>query len=170
MTRIANVFWAVLAVAFLAACGSTKPMTAQVEGHYTYQHAFEYDLQGNHFDVHETGTMDFNADGSALDSARQVYTVTFADGGQANWVFNYISPSRWRMEGDDFHFAGIKESFRMELVEGVDTTGLAQRIVGAYSGGIDRETVFHVDTLTNRELRWSLTYPDGHSDTWEFYR
>ena len=142
----------------------------QVEGHYTYEHAFDYDIQGNHFDVHETGTMDFYADGSALDSARQVYTVTLADSSQTTWVFNYISPSRWRVDSVDFHFAGVKESFRMELVEGNEATELAQKIIDIYSRSIDHETIFHMDTLTTSMLQWSLTYPDGHSDTWEFYR
>ena len=44
----------------MAACGNQAP---QVEGNYTYAHAFDYDLDGNHFDVSETGTMDFYADG-----------------------------------------------------------------------------------------------------------
>ena len=48
---------------------------AKVVGHYTYQHAFEYDLDGNHFEVDEIGTMKFYPDGTALDY-RQV-TVEF---------------------------------------------------------------------------------------------
>ena len=39
-----------------------------------------------------------------------------------------------------------------------------------YSGSIDYEYKFHLDTLTAEKLQWSLTYPDGHSDTWKFYR
>ena len=34
-------------------CCTAQNTTAQVPGHYTYEHAFEYDLDGNHFDVHE---------------------------------------------------------------------------------------------------------------------
>ena len=142
-------------------------MTAQVEGHYTYQHAFEYDLQGNHFDVHETGTMDFYADGSALDSARQVYTVTRADGNTSTYVFNYVSPSRWRLEGHDFYFAGIKESFRMEPDRNDE---LSQKIVKVVGSSIDYEYKFHLDLLTDNKLQWSFTYRDGHSDTWQFFR
>ncbi|MGX8713986.1 MAG: hypothetical protein ACSW8I_10005 [bacterium] len=63
MTKIANNLIVVLAVAALASCG-TKQAEPQVEGHYTYEHAFNYDYQGNHFDVSETGTMDFYADGT----------------------------------------------------------------------------------------------------------
>ena len=149
----------------LAACS-----TPQIEGHYTYEHAFDYDMEGSHFDVHETGTMDFRPDGTALDSARQVYKVTLAGGDTLTWVFNYISPSTWRLEGEDLCFAGVKETFRMELLEGSREVGLAQRIVDAYSGGIDREQRFHIDTLTASRLQWSFTYADGHSDTWEFFR
>ena len=150
----------------MTACGNQAP---QVEGNYTYAHAFDYDLDGNHFDVSETGTMDFYADGTALDSARQVYTVTLANGDTVKWVYNYISPSRWRVEGDTLFFAGVKDGFRMEVIEG-DETELTQKIADTYSGGIDYEYKFHIDTLTVDQLQWSFTYHDGHSDTWQFYR
>ena len=168
----ANLLLALLATAgmLFAACG-TRHAEPQLEGHYTYQHTFDYDLQGNHFDVHETGTMDFHADGTALDSARQEYAVTFADGDTATWVFKYISPSRWHLDGDTLHFAGIKERFRMELTEGGDgEAALPQQIIDLYSGGIDYEYHFHLDTLTADKLQWSFTYRDGHRDTWVFFR
>lgn len=149
----------------------------QVEGHYDYAHAFSYDLNGDHFDVYETGTMDFAHDGSALDSARQVYVATLKEGGTATIVFNYVSPSRWHLDGEDFHFAGIKESFRMEVVDmktnGCDSTRaaeLAQEIIKVISGSCDYAYIFHLDLLTAKKMQWSFTYRDGHSDTWEFYR
>lgn len=148
-----------------------------VPGHYIYAHAFNYDLQGNHLDVHETGTMDFHADGSALDSARQVHEVTLKEGGTVTLVFNYISPSRWRLDGSDFFFSGIKEDFRMEVTEtilnGCDddrAVELAKEIVKTVGGSIDYEYKFHLDTLTAHKLQWSFLYRDGHTDTWEFYR
>ena len=153
----------------VCACGH-KQKTPQMEGHYTYEHAFNYDMQGNHFDVSETGTMDFYADGTALDSARQVYTVTLADSSTVTWVYNYISPSRWSLEGDTLHFAGNKDGFRMEVIEGERELELAQKIVDIYSGGLDYEYQFHLDTLTADLLQWSFTYRDGHSDTWQFHR
>lgn len=156
----------VIAVSLLAACG-TKTVEPTVEGHYTYEHAFEYDLQGNHFDVHETGTMDFHADGTALDSACQVYTVTRSEGDTVTYVFNYVSPSRWHLDGDTFYFAGIKESFRM--VPNVDDE-LSQEIVKVVGGSIDYEYKFHLDSLTADKLQWSFIYRDGHSDTWRFFR
>lgn len=161
-------------------CG-TQGAEPQVEGHYSYEHAFNYDLYGNHLDVHETGTMDFYSDSTALDSACQVYTVTFADGDTATLVFNYVSPSRWHLDGDTLHFAGIKGGFRMELMETAaadDADGsrreraleMSQRIVGVVGGSIDYEYRFHIDTLTADKMQWSFTYRDGHSDTWEFFR
>ena len=153
----------------MCACGTSHP-EPQMEGHYTYQHAFNYDMDGNHFDVHETGTMDFYADSTALDSARQVYTVTLPDSSTTTWVFNYISPSRWHLDGDTLHFAGIKDGFRRELIEGDGATELAQKIIDLYSSGIDYEYHFHLDTLTADRLQWSFTYRDGHRDTWEFHR
>ena len=59
----------------------------------------------------------------------------------------------------------------MELVEG-DSAGieLAQKIIKAYSGSNTYEYLFHLDTLTADLLKWSFTYRDGHSDTWEFHR
>ena len=158
-------------------CGRVVAQHAQVEGHYTYEHAFNYDLMKCHLDVHETGTMGFASDGSALDSARQVYTATMEDGCKVTFVFNYISPSRWKLEGEDFQFAGIKESFRMELMETVPgdcdpshAEKLAQEIIKVISGSCDYEYKFHLDTLTEKKMQWSFTYRDGHSDTWEFYR
>lgn len=151
------------------ACG-TQNAEPKMEGHYTYEHAFNYDMDGNHFDVHETGTMDFYADSIALDSARQVYAVTFADGDTVSIVFNYISPSRWHLDGDTLHFAGIKEKFRMEVTGGCKVPELAQKIISIYSGSIDYEYKFHLDTLTTEKLQWSFAYRDGHSDTWEFLR
>ena len=142
----------------------------RVEGHYTYEHAFNYDLEGIHLDVNETGTMDFYPDGTALDSARQVYTATMKDGRRVTWVYNYISPSRWHLEGNDLYFAGVKEGFRMEVVGDNKEPELAQKIAGIYSGNIDYEYKFHIDTLTSNLLQWSFIYRDGHSDTWKFYR
>ena len=142
----------------------------RVEGHYTYEHAFNYDLEGIHLDVNETGTMDFYPDGTALDSARQVYTATMKDGRRVTWVYNYVSPSRWHLEGNDLYFAGVKEGFRMEVVGDNKEPELAQKIAGIYSGNIDYEYKFHIDTLTAERLQWSFTYRDGHRDTWEFYR
>ena len=152
-------------------CCTAQNTSAKMPGHYTYEHAFEYDLDENHFDVHETGTMDFYPDGTALDSARQVYAVTLKDGGKITYVFNYVSPSHWRLEGEDFYFSGIKESFRMEVMKGGDMEPkVAQRIIEVISGSIDYEYKFHLDTLTEKKLQWSFTYRNGHSDTWEFYR
>ena len=152
-------------------CCTAQNTTAQVPGHYTYEHAFEYDLDGNHFDVHETGTMDFHPDGTALDSARQIYAVTLKDSSNVTYVFNYVSPSKWRLEGKDFYFSGIKDRFRMEVIEGGDyEPELAQKIVDVVGGSIDYEYKFHLDTLTTDLLQWSFTYRDGHNDTWEFYR
>lgn len=168
-----------LVIIAMIACknGTTTTPPAQVEGHYTYEHAFNYDLSNNHLDVHETGTMDFSADGTALDSAQQVYTATLEEGGTATYVFNYVSPSRWKLEGEDFYFAGIKEIFRMELMdvttEGCDSTRaaeLAQEIIKVVSGSCDYEYKFHLDTLTTEKMQWSFTYRDGHSDTWELFR
>ncbi len=145
-------------------------LSAQVEGHYTYRHSFNYDMEGHHFDVSETGTMDFYADGTALDSARQVYTATLKDGRKVVWEYNYISPSRWRLEGEDLYFAGVKGMLRMEVVGDCLEPELAQRIANMYSRSIDYEYKFHLDTLTAEKLQWSFTYRDGHSDTWTFYR
>ena len=164
----------------VCACGG-RQKAATMEGLYTYGHSFNYDLDGNHFEVSETGTMDFYADGTTLDSARQVYTATLANGDTATWVYNYISPSRWRLEGDTLFFAGTKEGFRMEVIESeklkvkseklnVDCVELAQKISDMYSRSIDYEYKFHLDTLTAEKLQWSFTYRDGHSDTWEFFR
>jgi len=162
--------WAgIVAVAVLMVCGCSGWQAAPtVEGSYTYAHAFSYDLDGNHFDVDETGTMDFHADGTAFDSARQVYRVKNAVGDTSTLVFTYVSPSRWRLEGDDLYFVGIKDLFRMTTVGGADT--LAQRIVDVVGGSIDYEYRFHLDTLTDERLQWSFTYRDGHSDTWVFVR
>ena len=152
----------------VCACGG-RQKAATVEGHYVYEHAFSYDMEDSHFDVSETGTMDFYSDGTALDSARQVYHVTLADGDTVMWVYNYISPSRWRLEGDTLFFAGVKEGLRMEVVEG-EATELTQKIANAYRSGIDYEYKFHLDTLSSEKLQWSFTYRDGHSDTWTFFR
>ena len=159
----------------VVASGSCGHRAPKVEGNYIYEHGWNYDINEGHIDVHETGTMDFFHGGTALDSARQVYTVTLNDGGKVKWVFNYISPSRWRVEGEDFYFAGEEDSFRMELLETVtedceDQPELASRIIKSVSGGIGRETKFHLAELSREELIWSYTYPDGHTDTWEFHR
>ena len=178
MAKQCNICLLALAVLVtLTSCGShsTEP---QVEGHYTYEHAFSYDLNGSHFDVHETGTMDFYDDGTALDSALQVYTVTLPWGGKATCKFNYVSPSRWHLDADTFFFSGIKEDFRMEAqdiiaYEGCDmyyVEPLAQEIIDVVGGSIDYQYKFHIDSLTADKMQWSFTYRDGHSDTWEFFR
>ena len=170
MRRIRQSIACVALLLITGACCTNRNTSPQVEGHYTYEHAFNYDLFGNHFDVHETGTMDFYPDSSALDSARQVYVATLANGDTVTWVFNYISPSCWHLEGDDFYFSGIKESFRMEVAEGDKEAELAQKIIEVISGSINYKYKFHLDTLTEDRLQWSYTYRDGHSDTWKFFR
>lgn len=165
-----KLFLILFAACLMASCTSPK-----VDGHYYYQHGWNYDIAEGHVDVHETGTMDFYPDGSALDSANQVYKVTLNEGGTVTWVFNYISPGWWRVEGHDFYSSGDAGSFRMELLEAQgDGCGeereLAERIVQIVSNGIGRETKFNLAKLTSTELVWSYTYKDGHTDTWEFYR
>ena len=167
-------------VAFLltmSACRTAHNTSAKVDGHYVYVHAFDYDLEGNHLDVHESGTMDFFSDGTAIDSAWQMYSVMMGDSGKVIYVFNYVSPSRWHLDGEDFYFNGIKESFRMELIDcsfvGCDSTRaaeFAQEIIKVVSGSIDYKYKFHLDSLTEKKMQWSFTYRDGHSDTWKFYR
>ena len=173
-----NTLLLLLATAFFAvSCNNTSKTEPKVEGHYTYQHGWNYDIDEGNIDVHETGTMDFYKDSTALDSARQVYKVTFNDGSKATWVFNYVSPSLWHVDGEDFYFAGVDETFRMELIEntadGCDkdySAELAQRMIESVGSGIAREIKFHLASLTEKELVWSYTYSDGHTDTWEFYR
>ena len=161
-----------LTIGLLSSCCNPK-----VEGHYTYEHGWNYDIAEGNVDVHETGTMDFYDNGCALDSARQVYVVNFNDGGKATWIFNYVSPSVWRVDGDDFYFAGIEESFRMELMENTTvnceeekSAELAHKIIKSVSRGIARETKFHFAELSQEKLMWNYTYSDGHTDTWTFYR
>ena len=156
-------------------CGTRNGADNLVPGHYTYEHGWEYAVKDAHMVVHETGTMDFYQDGTALDSAHQVYTIVRNDGTQHTVVFNYISPSRWKLVGEDFYFSGVKETFRMEVLETqtedqqwVDQ--FAQSMIKAYASTIDHETAFHLDRLTRRALFWSLTYKDGHTDHWEFYK
>ena len=70
LRRLFTVCFVVAAFLIVAvSCCTVQNTSAKVSGHYTYQHAFEYDLEGNHFKVNETGTMDFYPDGTALDSA-----------------------------------------------------------------------------------------------------
>ena len=163
--------------AVVAACGTKPEEEPRVEGLYTYEHGFEYNLSGNHFDVSETGTMWFSADGSALDSACQIYVATLKDGGRAIYEFNYVSPSRWSLDSVDFYFSGIKDQFRMEVMkttlDGCDSAradSLARDIVNVVSNGIEYQYKFHLDSLTHDKLQWSFIYSDGHSDTWHFYR
>lgn len=160
------IFLVAIAMALFTSC-STKQAEPQVEGHYTYEHAFSYNLQDNHFDVHETGTMDFYADSTALDSACQVYTVTRPEGETVTYVFNCVSPSRWCLDGDTFFFAGIKELFRMEPDKEDE---LSKTIVQIISNSIEYQYKFHLDSLTTSKMQWSFTYRDGHSDTWVFFR
>lgn len=171
--KVRTICMLVVVMLTTSAC-SRQNAAVTIEGHYTYEHAFNYDMDGNHFDVSETGTMDFYADGTALDSARQVYNVTLSDGDTVTWVYNYISPSRWHIDGDTLFFAGIKEDFRMEVIESEnlneDCVELAQKISDMYSRSIDYEYQFHIDTLTAEKLQWSFTYRDGHSDNWTFFR
>ena len=180
------IFVALAALLTLGACNNgnkqeepaAEPMgEPTVVGNYKYQHAFEYSIDSNHFDVREAGTMNFYEDGSALDSAYQLYSITTADGGEAMVGFNYISPSRWQLEGDTLHFAGIKEDFRMhassiflETCDDAEVYTLVAKIVKLVSDGIDYEYHFHLDSLTAEKMQWSFVYKDGHSDTWKFYR
>ena len=150
---------------------------AQVEGSYRYQHGWEYDTKEGHIKVHEVGTMTFGKEGRAMDNAVQEYTMKLNEGGEVKWTFYYASPSKWRVEGDDFYFAGEEKTFKMEVKESTvkgcsEERGreLAQKIIESVRSSIGREIKFKMTKLTSKELRWSYTYGDGHTDTWEFYR
>lgn len=167
-----KILFLLLTICLLTSCSEPK-----VEGHYVYQHGWNYDIKEGNIDVHETGTMDFYDNGCALDSAHQVYKVSFNDGGKATWVFNYVSPSRWRVEGNDFYFAGIEKDFRIELLENITencdpktSEELAHKIMKSVGGSIARETKFHLAELSAEKLMWNYTYSNGHTDTWTFYR
>ena len=177
--RIILVAFTGAAVLMAAACRNGHATAgavaeAWVEGHYTYEHAFDYSIEGYHLDVSETGTMDFAADGSAVDSARQVYRVTTEGGEEIVYAFDYVSPSRWQLEGDTLHFAGVKEGFRMEVVEcscgETEAQELARKIIGIVGNSIDYEYRFSMDSLTAEKMQWSFVYKDGHSDAWVFRR
>lgn len=176
-------FWVILlAGILLAACGNSNEK--KVLGHYTYQHGWAYPVEEGWLNVHETGTMDFHAKGEALDSAQQVYTLSTLDSAKVTFVFRYVSPSRWRIEDTSFYFSGVEEVFRMELlssdVEGPDSTlvkydslwrdSFARKTITQITGGVAHEVCFRLALLTDHELVWNYTYPDGHTDTWRFVR
>lgn len=188
-----HIGYAVLAAAVLAlgGCVTTKVANkaAEIEGHYAYEHRWSYDLDGWHITVHETGTMDFYDDGAALDSAVQVYEFTLLNSGcKASRPYLYFSPSRWRVDGDDFYFSGIKESsfitWDAEVLWNIDyytdsclsgeelktMRDLAERIFKNVITNIDKETKFHYSKPSKNVLVWTYTYSDGHSDTWKFRR
>lgn len=189
-----HIGYAVLAAAVLAlgGCVTTKVANkaAEIEGHYAYEHSWSYDLDGWHISVHETGTMDFYDDGTALDYAIQVYEFTLLNSGcKASRQYLYFSPSRWRVEGDDFYFSGIKDSFPpvklsrsgcnavrvrdiscLSEEEWKNVDELAKRIIKNTTVNIGKETKFHYSKPSKKVLVWTYTYSDGHTDTWEFRR
>lgn len=172
----------VLAV-FLTLSLSIYSQNEQIEGHYKYEHTWCYDIDGNHVLAYEEGTMTFYNDGYAIDCAIQSYHVTLQNGCKAMWTYHYFSPSNWRVEGDDFYFAGINPLFHLtkegrirfyddscDNAEIRKTAGLLEdRIRTSVMKNIGHETKFRYSKPTEKELVWSYTYPDGHTDTWEFY-
>lgn len=181
----------------LGGCVSTQVANKaeEIEGHYAYEHSWSYDLDGWHISVHETGTMDFYDDGTALDYAVQVYEFTWLKSGcKASRQYLYFSPSRWRVEGDDFYFSGIKESSFITRIPPVKLSWsvcnvvrvrdisclsgeelktmrkLENRIFKNVMVNIYKETKFHYSKPSKKVLVWTYTYSDGHTDTWEFRR
>ena len=171
-----HIGYVVLAAAVLAlgGCVTTKVANkaAEIEGHYAYEHSWSYD-----------------DDGTALDSAVQVYEFTLLNSGcKASRPYLYFSPSRWRVDGDDFYFSGIKESsfitWDAEVLWNIDyytdsclsgeelktMRNLAERIFKNVITNIDKETKFHYSKPSKNVLVWTYTYSDGHSDTWKFRR
>ena len=156
---------------------------AEIEGHYKYEHGWSYDLDGNCVAVVQKGTMTFYNDGYALDFATQHYVITLQNGCKAMWTYHYFSPSNWRVEGDDFYFAGINPLFHLtkegrinfydDSCDNAEIRKIAgeleYRIRTSVMKNIGRETKFRYSKPTEKELVWSYTYPDGHTDTWEFY-
>ena len=188
MNKISQHIWYVVltaAVLALGGCVSTKVANkaAEIEGHYKYEHTWCYDIDGNHVLADEEGTMTFYNDGYAIDYVRQSYVVTLQNGCKAYWTYWYFSPSNWRVEGDDFYFAGINSLFRLNKEGRINfyedscdnaeirkmAGELEDRIRTSVRKKIGRETKFRYSKPTEKELVWSYTYPDGHTDTWEFY-
>lgn len=167
----------VLCFSVLSSCSLSR----MVAGHYSYQHGWEYPMREGYLRVHETGTMDFYNDGSAIDSAQQVYRLTTPDSTLITCVFNYVSPSCWSLENEDFLFSGIAASFRMVLVNSIvegDTLkydhvwvdAFSHQVIHDITQGIEQRAKFHLDSLNRKMMQWGYVYPDGHRDTWEFYR
>lgn len=152
----------------------------EIAGSYVYSHAWCYAVGEDSLFCSEVGTMDFEADGSALDHAFQTYLLKRKDGGKVVWTFDYYSPSFWRRQGDDFFFKGDSVSFSMQLMSNIMESdanvdvdwyhGYAEEIIKGVSRSIANETKFHIAELSACRFVWSYTYRDGHTDYWEFLR
>lgn len=175
-------FALLLALLTATACSSSVNIDSRqakkVCGHYVYEHSWSYSVKEGTLCCSETGTMDFYANGSALDSAEQHYTLRFATGDCVHWTYNYVSPSRWKIDSGKFLFAGDSSTFRMTLLHGQAdfdcdsawVVAYAQQIIRNVHSTIGRETAFHLAHLDRKQLVWNLTYRDGHTDTWLFRR
>lgn len=149
----------------------------QVPGHYKYTHSWSYAVGSDSLFCSEKGTMDFNADGTALDHARQRYLLVRQDGSRVTWDFDYYSPSYWYLEDEDFYFSGDSTTFKMECVSKPSNNedadwyyNYARQCADNVHLYIHRETKFNLAELSRHRLVWSYTYPDGHTDTWGVVR
>lgn len=151
-----------------------------IVGHYVYEHAWRYAVGEDSMFCSEVGTMDYEADGSALDHAIQTYLLKHKDGSKVVWIFDYFSPSFWHRRGDDFFFKGDSAAFSMKLLSNIMESNTnvdsnwyqnyADGVVKGVSQSIAHETKFHIAELSACRFVWSYTYRDEHTDYWEFLR
>lgn len=160
----------------LVRCSVGKQCTDTLaQGTYRYSHGWEYQYGGNWVAVKEEGTMAFHPDGTALDSALQHYRIETPEGTVCKIDYLYQSPSWWHIEDSNFFFRGVAETFVMQPVSMESSNpalcdSLSQVFIDLVTRGIARETCFHLKKLNRRQLVWTLRYPDGHTDSWQFYR
>ena len=158
-------------------------LAQEVPGYYDYTHSWKYAMGDDSIFCTEKGTMEFWADGTALDHAQQQRVLVRPDGTWVSWDFDYYSPSLWKVDGNDFYFSGDSLTFKMTLLspdfaernrQSMVTPEwyreYAQKIITSVHRSIGHNTKFNLDALTDCLLRWTYTYRDGHTDSWEFYR
>ena len=112
----------------------------QIEGRYSYEHRWSYDIDTAHLDVCETGFINFYEDGTALDEALHIFVITHNDGRKDTSNIRYSSPSRWRADDEHFYYFGRQAIYDL---------GIAYQI---YYG--DTLLGYYYNVLPNTNLVW----------------
>lgn len=166
-----------VAIFVCVSCQGLQQVAPQttIVGNYVYEHSWDYASPDGVGIMHcnETGTIDFQSDGTYVDKAIQHHYHIFPDTSRVHYPMSYYCEGEWKVEDGKFLFNEHSENFSLKLVESVSNQELADfasMIVLHNTPNSKQWFTFAIDRLDQAWFVWSYTDKSGHKTTWDMQR